>query len=633
MLYTYSILFPAMDHFEERCEDILRQKREGIAQFPLLEFVLLPKGNPVRDAVTPLTEVLKKYRDRLSPEVPVGVLIQVSLGHGVPPIDDPAPMQRGIGLTDGAVQDFYCPADPALQRYFYDACRAIAQCHPATVMIDDDVRVRSRGAHGGCVCERHMADLARRTGKTWTREELASYLDEHSEDDPVCRAFAQSQTDSLVAFVQAMRDGLDSVDPSIQGAACVNGRGLETGDVAPVIAGKEHPVIMRVPNCDYAPTTVLEFSRLMRRAAAAKQYFSGIADVLLAETDTIPYNRYSKSAAYLHAHYAASLLEGMMGAKHWITRTNCYEPASGEAYRKILAQNAGLYEKLADMGRTLRWEGCRIPIPRKNPLSPTWKEHFSINVLERMGIPFYFSSENGGAVFLNGTLDQCYSDEELETMLRDPTFLASDAAESMIRRGFGDRLGVAIGDPMGPEYNGEDYPDGSRNAPQQKPRKLLPTPGSEIVSTACQYLPTSTVTLSPAVTVYDDSGVQRVTFCGTPEARHNYYEAFSFLTEARKKQLVELLRRCGQLPVYFVGDEQVMVRCARLNDGRRLIMVLNTGIDPIASVPLWTAQPVQEVARLNSDGTEAPVPFTVSNGVLTAELPSVMMDPLFLLLQ
>ena len=66
------------------------------------------------------------------------------------------------------------------------------------------------------------------------------------------------------------------------------------------------------------------------------EHLKGIVDIYLAETDTCPHNRYSTSAAMLHGHFTASILEGATGAKHWITRNTATEVNSGKAFRKTL---------------------------------------------------------------------------------------------------------------------------------------------------------------------------------------------------------------------------------------------------------------------------------------------------------
>ena len=190
----------------------------------------------------------------------------------------------------------------------------------------------------------------------------------------------------------------------------------------------------------------------MMRAAIQIAATKDSVDAFLAETDTCPQNRYSKSAQSLHAHYTGSILEGATGAKHWLTRTNGYEPNSGIAYRKILSKYSGFYKKLMEIVPTLSPLGCRIPLTKEiyfdySGYVQGWdpnKEGWASHALEQLGLPLYFSEENGGGVFLDGSRVSLFSDEEIQEMLSGTLFISSDVAQDIINRGYGKHIGVTV---------------------------------------------------------------------------------------------------------------------------------------------------------------------------------------------
>ena len=350
-MYLYSVMPPDASHVEEYCADIIRQRDEGIADTPLLMFELIPEGEPVFDKAAEFCRVLDLYSERLLPHgIRPAVLVQSSLGH-VYELDEPAAMQKIVAPQDGSEISSYCPLDENFRQYFYRVMQRIAQSHPSAVMLDDDVRLIARPVYG-CMCDRHLALFNERAGTHHTRESLYAYLTSHPKTDALVQLYETVETDTLVDCVAVMRAGLDSVDPTIQGICCVNARCWETDRTAPVFAGKGNPVIVRAANGTYAPPDVLNFSDTMRRSATIRQKFAGIADVIIAETDAIPYNRYGKSARYLHAHFTGTLLDGLQGAKHWITRLNEFALPSGEAYRRILGENAGFIRRSPRLQRT-----------------------------------------------------------------------------------------------------------------------------------------------------------------------------------------------------------------------------------------------------------------------------------------
>ena len=178
-----------------------------------------------------------------------------------------------------------------------------------------------------------------------TREQLWKHVQGNSDEDKrYTDIYIRLQGDALLEAVKAMREGIDSVDPTIQGAISTAANYCEfTDELAAAFAGKGNPTMARFNNGMYTSVGARFFSKNMLRAATQREILEGKIDYFLAETDTCPHNRYSTSAATLHAHMTGTILEGAKGAKHWITRS-AFEPNSGKAFRKILGKNRGFYE-------------------------------------------------------------------------------------------------------------------------------------------------------------------------------------------------------------------------------------------------------------------------------------------------
>ncbi|MBQ3220601.1 MAG: hypothetical protein IJB34_01415 [Clostridia bacterium] len=176
----------------------------------------------------------------------------------------------------------------------------------------------------------------------------------------------ETQRESLIKVATAMREGIDEVNPSLICALCGAGNNAEAViEVSEILAGKGNPSIVRVSNGSYVPAGTREFTRDFYRVAIQVAMLENRPKYILAESDTCPQNRYACSAQWFHSHYVGTLLEGTNGAKHWITRLNCYEPESGVAYRKIMKKNARFYEKVAEIAPTLEWLGCKVPLNTK----------------------------------------------------------------------------------------------------------------------------------------------------------------------------------------------------------------------------------------------------------------------------
>jgi hypothetical protein len=361
--------------------------------------------------------------------------------------------------------------------------------------------------------------------------------------------------------------------------------------------------------------------------------------VILAETDTCPQNRYSTGAQSLHAHFTASILEGVAGAKHWITRLSAFEPKSGVAYRKKLSRYSGFYGELSALAQNVKWLGCRIQLPTGLDYGFTREGWYSLSdawsscVLERYGVPIYFSSEAGGAAFLEGDLST-FSDKELYGMCKGTLFVASDSAEAMGKRGLSELLGVDVKPWTGAQTSYERI-----NATSQKTGKqmqimqLIPKDSTVRSESTVYHLKDgkTEIPLFPGVTVYDNKlGGRAVVFSGTPKAKFLYTEAFSFLNESRKAMMVGLLRASGNLPIYFEGDEEIYMKAGILPDGKMLAAIFNIGLDPVDQITLNCEKTVKSVEYLTEKGEKKAADFRFENGLLTVGLPLYTLEPVVL---
>lgn len=647
----YSIMPLFTDHVKEICDDIERQYREGIATEALFKMTLTPEGNPAVNKAKILCEKYDLFKEELGKRgLNAGILVQATIGHGYS-VGVRPPFQS-IVAVDGTPSFTICPYDDGFREYIRSAFAEIASRHPSSIMVDDDFRLFARSDHA-CACPLHLAEISRRYGKEITREELCEMLEgEGEESRKLMRLYYEANIDSLIGCAKAMRDGIDSVDSTIQGSFCSCGDTCEgASEIARILAGEGNPVIVRINNGNYTPVGARNIARPVARCATQIAGMKDSVDVFLAETDTCPQNRYSTGAHSLHSQFVVSILEGASGCKHWITRLASYEPNSGEAYRRILAKYAGFYNELARIVPDLDWVGCRIPLTKglwepKVPLSE-FNQASKINgwagcVLERLGLPMYYSEKDGGAVFLDGRRDEFFDDREIEKMLSGTVFLAVESAKSLIKRGFGEYLGVEIEEIPADDKRAslEIIADnGNPSSRQVNLHKLIPNKDGVVARSMVVATPNGTesqprVPLFPGVTSYENSLGGKVTvFSGTPDVKFHYTTAFSFLNESRKLQLVNLLAESGNLPVYYPGDAEVYLKAAVMSDGALFVSLVNISLDPIDKITLTVNRNVSKIEALAPDGSYKPVRFSVDGERRTLDIPAEILTPVILILR
>ncbi len=637
-LFSYTIMPLDLEHLEQVCQDIKEQYESGIADCALFSMTLVPEGNPPSNKAEILCQRYAKFQERLnSMGLKCGVLVQASVGHGWV-LGDMFPYQTHVNFCDGVATRVVCPCDDGFKDYIYNVMRTIASYNPEHIMVDDDFRtIWFKGE--GCACPLHMERFNKTAGTNLSREELWEIVNARGENyKKYTDIYIETQKESLLETAKIMRDGIDSVNPKLPASYCCCGNNAEfASEIATILCGEANPVTVRINNGNYTPVGARNFSRVFHRASTQIAKLQGKVDIILAETDTCPQNRYSTSAHSLHTHFTGTILEGANGAKHWITRLICYEPESGKAYRKILSRYHGFYERLSSIQPTLKWRGCRIFTPSTpdftyGRVKEEW-DGWSLCVLERLGIPMYFSSKNTGVVCLEGDVDSRLCDSEILEILKGSVILASDTAKNLIERGFGKYLGVDVREWKGKIPVREMFADGKCAPIQQNTKELVPLCDDVIISSrvmnTLDY--NSYEYLFPGATIFkNELGGTVIVFCGTPVAEFRIDKAFSFLTYSRKKQLIDMLLSTGELVLYYPNDEEVYLKVADMQDGKIFASFFNIGLDPIEKLEIVCSFKAEKFELLMPDGTTEEIDFTFTGEKYILDTPCNILEPVVL---
>ncbi len=625
-MFNFSIMALDENHIEEICQDIKFQYENGTASMALFLVRLVPEGNPALPKAEKQCEVYAKFKARLDEMgLKSGILAQCTIGHGYP-LANPSAFGKVRNLTDGKEVGVVCPYDEGFREYIRHAFSVLASYNPDHIMLDDDFRLIIREGKG-CACDMHLDAFEKKTGVRKTREEIAAHVfGETKEDEKFRDAFVETQLDSLRECVKYMREGIDSVNPKIPGSfSCVGPCCEAATEIATTMAGENNPVILRVNNGNYHPLGTKQFSNIFLRAAVqiAVLKGQGKVDNFLAETDTCPQNRYSTSAMSLHSHFVGTILEGVSGAKHWITRIANFEPMSGRKYREVLGSHIKFYETLSTLVPTLKWRGARIPISAKPDYQFTESASFSgfgAMVLERLGIPMYFSDDNNAPVsFLDGAMTTLFDDEQIKAMLKGTLVLDGGAAKRLCERGFANELGVEVFENPDFFVRGEMFADDMKKhvAKQTNAREI------KIISDDVRVLTKCVAALKgqdakeflPASTAYKNSlGGTAIVFAGDAKTEFHYTTAFGFLNETRKEQLISLLKEYGDLPVYTPDDDEIYLKAADMADGSLFCALFNVSLDPVDNIRLCLDKTPAGISYLDKDGEFKPVEFKAENG-------------------
>ena len=641
-MLNLSIMPLDVNHVDEICLDIENQQKQGVSSHALFFMTFAPpEGIPPVNKAEIFCKKYDIFREKLDKvNAKHGVLVQATMGHLVKP-NEKHPFQTVISLVDGSERpSTCCPLDIGFKKYAKEQMRILATHKPSIIMIDD-VGMLYR-VQKGCACPLHMAEFNKRAKTNMTREELYAHTQGTSQENKYYTdLYVQVQADALEDFVKAMREGIDMVDPTIQGAVSGihDGFFCEFSDrTAKAFCGKNNPKIVRANNGCYTVGGGRWFSTYAYRVAIIKEYLKDNVDIILSEGDSCPHNRYATSASLLHAQTTGAILEGASGIKLWITRLIANEPNSGKEYRKYFSKYHKFYDKLCEYYKQLTPFGCRIPLPTMQNymfVKPAEKPSilpWSTSALEVMGLPLYFSNEKGGAVFLDEHLVDRLTDSEIKNYFNGTVVLSALACKKLNERGFNEYIGATV-DELEDKAINYDNIDGHLVQVPVDIKLLTPNKqGVEILSKAVRMLPNRELEeVCPTITGYiNQLGGYTVVYAGTPITRWHYTTSFALLNESRKNQFIKILNKQNNLPIYYTEDNEVYLRAGYLDNGEIMCAVFNLGIDPLEDIPLYTKYKVTKVEKLNSDGSRSACSFNYSDNILRVNEPSYMLAPTIL---
>ena len=624
-------------HEEETAQDLIElYRRTGISRM-LYSLSFHPEGKNALEKAERLVASYRKLRDALAvePGIQSGVLIQSILGHVVGPCVEAEPWVRTVvdrELPAGQLTRF-CPLDKGFANYIRTVGVMVAKEKPFFILGDDDIRSWSSGVE--CFCELHTAEYNRRHGTDFTPEEYRQAVRTSDVKSELYQNFDQLRQDTVNGVAALIREGIDSVDPSIPGGSCMpGGEYFFNQDTARALAAKDQSnVVMRICNANYVEQSPRDFAANAFKSQAYRKYHQDVQTVL-DESDTFPHSLFSKAAISFHAKECSAIFNGLNGAKLWFVNCRRSGMIVSRKYTDILAKYRNFYPALAEAVANSTTDGVRIPIHsskgdwhaitnRAPNITPeySWSEYLGI-----FGIPF--SAEKAydldGVYAVRGRefIDR-RSDEELLTLFKGKMLIDGAAAKALTERGFAKYMGVEARTPVYP-FNGERYLNGDAiycrtwvGAPELVKLSEKAETLTEMIFSPYMGCADPKVVCPGAVLFENELGGKICTtvFCTTDE----------FTPRGgvpRKDWLTFVLSKLSPEAVKGIAlAEQPMLSIARkANDGAKLIMICNLGFDALDTLDIRFAG-AAGVKYLDADGVWKDAEFTVNGDTVTINRP------------
>ena len=601
---------------------------------------LHPQGRPAMKTVDAAVASYRKWAKLLEGSaVKPAILLQAIVGHWTSDLaeKDTEPWQRAINVK-GAVTRF-CPLDPQYQAYIRETARKLAECRPALILSDDDVRAFSPLAE--CTCPLHVAEYNRRTGGNLTSEGLRALIAKADRKSAAHMAFAELQRDTVKGICQLLREGIDSVDPTIPSGVCEPGWAWARRyipDYARAMAGPNHTAWARLANGQYYESAPKEMmGSLVLRTMASAERLRGSGLLLLDEADTWPHNLWSKSAVAFHAKLSASVFVGLKGAKLWLVNAHKGKYPVSRHYTEILERHRGFYPALSAAVRGTALTGGLIPCHRdyprhsvaaNGPRDTFDSDGWAQKIFSWYGIPYRATEDfTVDGIYALGGVESVRNstDADIRAMLSRKVLVDGLAARELIARGFGPLIGVALrkdGDVLFTGDYSEMNGDFLSLPPSSKPPLFEALSGAKTLSSAIwreSSMAAAFERVAASGTLFTNSlgGVVAVT------SFHLGLKSSYLYSEARQRYVYGLLDALNGTVMenVCVNAQNVLALSRRTKDGADLLLLENLNYDPEEAVLVRRAEKPASVEEMSPDGTWKPLLFAFDAGIVTIPCP------------
>lgn len=622
---------------EALAKDIRFLGKETIVDAVAYSCTLVPEGDPVVDKAALLAPRFRKMHELLKGSgVKEGILLQATMGHGWTP-DSPAKGQKVLRGSGSEMYKF-CPLDETFLAYIRSQAKTIGELRPDFFMVDDDTRLIT--GVGGCFCPLHLKAISERAGRVFTtREQLQAEL---KKDAKLAAVWDDLLRDSIADLAKVIRAEIPAEIPG-EFCCCANDA-HHAGHIARLLASPGQKPVVRINNARYLADLRRDFpTTLLKTAFQVADLPEGT--IVLDEADTCPQVRYSMGATELVHHMVMTSLEGVGGAKIWITRLgNAHETASGAFYRETFRRQKGYMEQATALG--LVRDGIRVPLPAPQPhragyqlLNQGWFD-WSTALFGRYGLPWRTGrAQPGEVVALCGAQVPFFTDAELEQMLSGAVLLDGSAAVKLAVRGFGKLIGVEAKPWSGVAISGERFADETLwGGPHAAADLSAHDPKAQVLGTFLHRVSgvsKETTDIAPGTLLFvNEKGGRALVVASHLPDYPGLAGRFSYLNETRKRQLVKQLALLtgGKMPggVYYPGDAEILLETGTAKDGRKIVVVDNIGLDRLEAIDLVVETAPAEIRRLADDGTWQRVVFTRDGRRLHLETAAETFRPVIL---
>ncbi|MBQ9964880.1 MAG: hypothetical protein IJP14_07160 [Clostridia bacterium] len=616
---------------ESIVHDILEQNRQyGFTKFALTTpgHVFRRLGYPSKEHYAELAQRFLRIKEHVMPYgITCGWWIALTFKSGA------SKEFQSMVKSDGSEHPFAnCPLDSAfIRRFTNDVAEFAATAKPAFIITEDDF---SLSAAAGCYCDLHINEFNKRYRYSFTREQLVEVLEKRTPEAlEIIQQWRELAKDSQVEFAAAMRKALDEQSPEIPmgylQASLADTDGDCTYAIAKAMAGDRHVPFSRLFGASYGGIVSRELPQLLFHMLYSKQHITQ-EFLHYMEADTFPHTRFFSAGCQMLSAMAVVFSYGFDGAL-FIVRQLLDGGNEETAYSKGYAKERKRFEALHQALCNCELKGVNVhydPFYSTLDDDPWWS--WWTQPVGRFGIPYV--TTDSPISFWDDRVARYADDKEIRQALSKVLVLDGASAKALCERGYGQYLGVDVGDDVKQgmlqwdlatrEVIVDDYVGTLPGRNMTAPWMLAPKgngwmPKLTITDPACRVITElyngEKELLTPAMTKYQNTLGGTVIVMGLTVKNNGSQALFNY---RRKHLLQTLVAECcddfclvKQAPDVMIIENQATDPACGFKE---ILTLVNMCADALDTVALHLPERLKgcSVEYLDADGTWKPITVT-----------------------
>lgn len=552
-------------------------------------------------------ELLVPYVKRLKEMgIETGINVLHTNGHCFYADENEFGFRRAVTLNNEQSNGSVCLIDEGFLEHVKQEYKCYAELEPSVIFTDDDIRMLSMGQFI-CLCPEHIKLISKRVGKELSFEEIrTAVFSDNFGGNPIKDAFFAQMREDVDNLLSMIADSVHEISPDTEIGIMTKGYPTATADrnlntFFKKFADKK---IRRIrPGMDFYRegdynSIPMEFSQ----PAILRELIDNFNVELQPEIENDTYGFYQKSNNITNLQLLWCITNGLRNMQ--ISIFPFFELIDFEEITGMFEDNIDYHNAVSALiPEGYRTSGIGIythpdsltKVRAKN--GGLIRNIYWLNWLNLLGLPMSTQAKNADFLLLTGDDIFLATDEELDVILKKGVVIDLLAAEALVARGYGERIGVKNIQPMTGIYAGERFTDSDFNGEyknysnsdyiystildKETIKQITYSDGAEILT---YYIDHHKQKVCDGIGVYQNEDGER--FMILPYTDNNIFMMFTSMNHKRRCQLINGFEWVSKKTLPVVAENKKL--CVNINcfKDKNVISLFNLASDDVKKTRL-----------------------------------------------